>query len=294
MRAVFIGCVESSRRTLKALLAIRILEIVGIVTKQKSGFNSDFCSLVEIAEREQIPYFIDVNNNKESLEDWLRSLNVEVIFCIGWPYLLSKNVLNVAAKGVIGYHPTDLPRNRGRHPIIWTLALGLKQSASTFFVMNEMPDAGPIVDKKLVFVGPEDNASMLYERLMQAAEIQIVQIARRIVSNTLVLEPQDLSKGNVWRRRSKQDGLIDWRMSSLGIHNLVRALDKPYPGAYSFFNGSEVKIWRVRLATCDEEYLEPGKVLDVHGNCIVVKSGDAAIEIVEHEFPSLPVIGDYL
>lgn len=80
-------------------------------------------------------YSIDINDN--SSVKFIRECNPDIIYCFGWSQLIKSEILNIPKLGVIGNHPAELPKNRGRHPIIWALALGLKQTASTFFIMNE-------------------------------------------------------------------------------------------------------------------------------------------------------------
>ena len=82
-------------------------------------------------------------NNK-----WIQDLNPDLIFCLGWSSLLKRSTLDIPKFGVIGYHPSLLPKNKGRHPIIWALALGLKETGSTFFLMNEGVDTGKIINQK--------------------------------------------------------------------------------------------------------------------------------------------------
>lgn len=294
MRTVFIGCVESSRRTAEKLIASAVLEVVGVVTKQQSNFNADFCSLVDLADKCGIPHFVDNANDQERLVPWLTHLQPDVVFCVGWPYLLKDELLAIPPRGTIGYHPSDLPHNRGRHPIIWALVLGLERTASTFFMMDTKADAGPIIDKVLVDIRPDDSAADLYARLMEQAELQVVRVARALVSNNVILRPQSLHVGNVWRKRGKQDGRIDWRMSSAAIHNLVRALSHPYPGAHCETSGGDIKIWRVRPKEYKEKNIEPGKVIRSVDGRLIVKTGDGAIEIMEHEFLYIPSEGTYL
>ena len=80
--------------------------------------------------------YVDDVNSKDNY-NWIKSLNPDIIFCFGWSNLLKKDILTLAPMGVLGFHPSKLPQNRGRHPLIWALALGLKKSASTFFFMDE-------------------------------------------------------------------------------------------------------------------------------------------------------------
>ena len=89
--------------------------------------------------------------------------------------------------GVLGFHPTKLPQNRGRHPIIWSLALGLKKSASTFFFMDEGADSGKILSQKNFEILDSDDAQSLYDKFVNIALLQIEnflpQLKKKNLSN---------------------------------------------------------------------------------------------------------------
>ena len=298
MKVGVIGCVEFSEAMLRTLLDAPEVEVVGVVTKTMSAFNSDFRDLGPLAQSHGAPVFHQGAGDQQAMIDWFRALAPDVIFCVGWPNLLDEGLLDIPRHGVVGYHPTDLPRNRGRHPIIWTLALGLEETASTFFRIDGGVDSGPILSKVKVPIGPDDDAGVLYARLIEAGRAQLSEIVRRLATGRQTLTEQDLGQGNVWRKRSKADGRIDWRMSARTIHNLVRALNRPYPGAWCEVGSGEarreINIWKTRPAPCDQINLEPGRVLKVAGAVILVKAGDGAVEIIEHDFDVLPTEGDYL
>lgn len=298
MRVGVIGCVEFSEAMLRALLDAPEIEIVGVVTKTRSAFNADFRDLGPLARSHDVPVFHQDAGDQREMIDWFGARAPDVIFCVGWPNLLKEALLVIPPHGVVGYHPTDLPRNRGRHPIIWALALGLDETASTFFRIDGGVDSGPILSKVKVAIGPDDDAGALYARLVEVGRTQIVETARRLGSGQQTVVEQDLDQGNLWRKRSKIDGRIDWRMSAATIHNLVRALNSPYPGAYREVGTAaphrEINIWKTRPLPDDRINLEPGLVLKVTGEFILVKAGVGAIEIIEHDFDVLPAEGDYL
>lgn len=295
MRVVFIGCVNFSYIILEHLFRIKRMQIVGIISQQNSSFNADFRSLRPIAEKKKIPYYCCTHNNQTDMGLWINDRTPDVIYCFGWPFLLKRVVLEIPRLGVIGYHPTALPLNRGRHPIIWTLALGLKKTASTFFFMDEGADSGDILNQEFVIIENGDDAGTLYEKLLNKAKKQVTIFSNQLIDGHYARIQQDSSKANYWRKRSKEDGRIDWRMSSRTIHNLVRALTKPYIGAHCIYNNSEVKIWRTEeILYFLDENIEPGKVLESKNNNIIVKCGESAIRITQHEFPKLPHAGEYL
>jgi len=292
MRIVFIGTVEFSLKALEKLIELDA-NIVGVCTKEKSSFNTDYADLTKVCKANQIPYKYVDNINSEDSVKWIRKLNPDIIFCFGWSSLIKKELLELPKMGIVGYHPANLPKNRGRHPLIWALALGLKKSASTFFFMKEGADDGDILSQKDYEILYEDDARTLYEKVTNLALKQIEEFLPKLENRTFKVKKQDETLANVWRKRSKKDGEIDFRMCSLSIYNLVRALTKPYAGAHVVYKGEDVKIWKVSEEDCDLENIEPGKVLEVKENTILVKCYDKAVRIIEHEFKQLPKVGEY-
>ena len=295
MRIIYIGTVIFSARALEKLISIKA-DIVGVVTRKESSFNSDFFDLSVIAEPHRIPIHYTSNINGVATVNWIRELYPDVIFCFGWSNLIKKEVLDIAPHGVIGYHPSLLPFNKGRHPLIWAKVLGLTTSGSTFFFMDEAADTGDILSQKEFVIDFNDDASKLYNKVSEIAMNQIEEFCSELESGNYKRIKQNPTIGNSWRKRGKKDGLIDFRMSSKSICNLVQALSKPYLGAHIEYNGNEIIIWEVCLGEYDvtNNNIEPGKVISTSKNCVEVKTGDSSIWLVCHEFNELPIPGTYL
>ncbi|MBO6781911.1 MAG: methionyl-tRNA formyltransferase [Alphaproteobacteria bacterium] len=294
MKTVFIGSVIFSRTVLAALAAQPDVEITGVVTRRAAPASGDFASLRDDAATLGAPCLEADDTDNAALAAWIRDHAPDALFCIGWNRLLTGEVLAIAPKGTIGYHPAALPENRGRHPIIWALALGLSETASTFFLMDEGADTGAIVDQEPVPIGADDDAGSLYARLQDVASDQITRFVPRLADGTLAPRPQDPQAGNSWRKRGPEDGRIDWRMPAQSIRNLVRALAAPYPGATCLVGGHDVVVRRAEIVADAPRNLEPGKVLSVEGKSLVVKCGGGAVRLTEHDIDPLPEPGAYL
>jgi len=293
MKILFIGTVEFSLHMLEKLVSLDI-DLVGVCTKKHSGFNSDFADLTPLCKLHSIPYLhLEDINSKESVQ-WIKRLNPDVIFCFGWSFLLKKEVLTIPKLGVVGYHPAKLPKNRGRHPLIWALVLGLESSASTFFFMNESADSGDILSQVDFNISYKDDAASVYKKVVDVALQQVEDIVFKLQNGTLSTVKQDNSVANTWRRRTELDGLIDFRMNSRSIYNLTRALTRPYMGAHINYNGNNFSVWKVKEVEDCRHNFEPGMVLEAVDRTFVVKSYDGAIEIMEHDFDTLPKVGEYL
>lgn len=295
MKIVFIGTVEFSYLALETLIEMNA-EVVGVVTKSVSKFNSDFYNLTPLCEENNIPYIYYSKDTKEDCEEFIFDKKPDVIYCFGWSHILNRRVFDFPTYGTIGYHPADLPNNRGRHPIIWALFLGLNETASTFFFMDEGADTGDIVSQEKILISDNDTAQTVYTKLKKVAVNQIKRLTIELAENdgkvTRIF--QNKNEGNYWRKRGKKDGEIDFRMSSKAIYNLVRALTRPYVGAHINYQGEDIIVWKVEEVPVALDNLEPGLVLENDGNIIVVKCYDNAIKIVDHEFSDLPKKGEYL
>ena len=293
MKIVFIGAVTFSEKTLEKLIALKA-DISGVCTLKKSSFNADHVDLTQLCMKHNIPvrYTTDINSDENI--SWIKTLVPDVIFCFGWSRLLKTDLLNLAPLGVLGYHPAALPANRGRHPLIWALILGLNETASTFFFMDDSADSGDIVSQYPIKISENDNAGTLYKRIVETALQQIDEFLPTLQSGDCKRIKQDHSKANTWRKRDKNDGKIDWRMSAMTIHNLVRGLTKPYIGAHIEYKNEIIKVWETKVIRGGEKNIEPGKVILVGNNGIVVKTGENSIRLIKTE-PVLDIgLGSYL
>jgi methionyl-tRNA formyltransferase len=292
MRIIFIGSVFFSRIILEKLIDLNA-DVIGVITKSESEFNNDFEDLEPIAKKNNIPcrYVHDINDPASI--DWIKQLKPDIIFCFGWSNLIKKEILNSCPMGVVGFHPALLPLNRGRHPLIWAKVLGLKKSGTSFFFMDEGADSGDILDQKEFEILFEDDASTLYKKMTVNALHQVESFLPKLKQGSFSRLKQ-LTGGNTWRKRNVSDGLIDFRMNTESICNLVRGLSKPYAGAHCILKGEEVKVWEVEFANSDEINLEPGKVLEIIGDGIKIKTADGAVVINKHSFLVLPEIGTYI
>ena len=293
MRILFIGAVDFSAHALRKLINMQA-NVVGVCTLSHSRFNADHCDLTPIARDANIPSRITPNINDENVIRWIREHDPDVIFCFGWSRLIREPLLSVPKLGVVGYHPASLPANRGRHPLIWALVLGLKETASTFFFMDEGADSGDILSQVKVSIDDADDAGTLYSKVTDIAIQQIGDFVPKLAVGRVSRQPQCARLANVWRKRGPADGRIDWRMSAQAIHNLVRGLTKPYVGAHFDHEGQSIKVWQTSIEASCAANLEPGKILKVDSLGVVVKTGDCAIRLLNYDPKTTLSAGSYL
>lgn len=293
MRIGYIGAVEFSRRILERLLEMQA-NVVGVVAQEKAGFNADHFDLSELCVRRDVPWTYSADVNSDETYRWLEARRPDVLFCMGWSRLLKPRLLSLAPVGAIGFHPAALPANRGRHPVIWALVLGLRETASTFFFMDSSADGGDIISQVSIEITDTDDAGTLNTRITERALDQIATFVPLLAAGVAPRLKQDASKANVWRKRGVMDGQIDWRMSAQAIDSLVRALTKPYVGAHLIYQGAPVTVWKAEIVNDVPPNLEPGKVLGVSTKGVIIKCFGGGIRLI-HTTPTFtPAIGEYL
>lgn len=204
--------------------------------------------------------------------------------------------MRIPPLGTVGFHPAELPKNRGRHPLIWAIVLGLSRTASTFFMIEPGVDNGDIVSQVSVSITGQETAQSLYDKIMAEAINQVIAFTQQFEDGSIVLTPQDNSAANTWRKRGENDGLIDFRMRAETICRLVRALSAPYVGAYFVYKEEKYKVHDAEVITDTAGYenVEFGKVLSVKSNrSFLVKADDGLVNILDCDDILLEA-GDYL
>ena len=245
-RIVFVGAVKASRHCLVEVLSNHG-NVVGIITlaREDAGHHSDYADISYLAYQHGISVRFVLDINESYTVKWIRSLHPDLIFIFGWSQIVRKEVLDIPRLGCIGVHPTLLPKNRGRHPIIWALVNGLTESGVTFFYMDEGADSGDILWQKSFPITLEDDAGSVYKKVMELESEAIREFLPQLEAGNAPRTPQDHSQATYWRKRTEDDGLISWTAPAMETYNLVRGLTKPYIGAHTFVDGRKMRVWKV-------------------------------------------------
>jgi len=200
-----------------------------------------FGSVAQLAQSRGIETLLSEDLNH--LRERIRVISPEFMFSFYYRRMLPPEVLALARKGAFNMHGSLLPKYRGRAPVNWAILMGESETGATLHEMVAKPDAGRIVDQQRVPIGPDETAAEVFARVSEAAETVLKRSLPHLLAGTASLKKQDLSKGSYFGARRPEDGRIDWSKSALEIHNLVRAVAPPYPGAFS----GTMKVLRTRL-----------------------------------------------
>ena len=108
--------------------------------------------------------------------------------------------------------------------------------------MTAAPDAGDIVCQKKIAISDDDTARTLHEKLARTSRELLDEILPQIKSGKAPRTPQDAAEATYFGGRRPADGEIDWSDRAHQIRNLVRAVTRPYPGAFSSSGRQEVPV----------------------------------------------------
>lgn len=284
MKIVFIGTVQFSKCALEKLISLKA-DIVSVLTAKDTGSHSDYADLEPVCAAYGIECRRINDINAEEVKAYLMRKVPDYIFCFGWSQLLDKELLKIPASGVIGFHPALLPNNRGRHPIVWALALGLVKTGSTFFFMDEGADSGDMLSQREIPIAYSDDARSLYAKMNETALEQIEDFLPRLESGKFERIRQQEESATFLRKRNKGDGEIDWKKPSREIYNLIRALTYPYVGAHFTYEGRGIKVWGAKeIKSGEYKGAECGKIVRFNNDgSFVVKTGEDAICVLMYE-----------
>lgn len=203
-----------------------------------------FASVAELARRHGIPVITPDDPNATQIVAKIAAAQPDFIFSFYYRLMLGQPVLELARRGAFNMHGSLLPKYRGRVPVNWAIIHGERETGATLHEMVIKPDAGRIVDQQAVPILPNDLAVDVFRKVTTAAEIVLDRAALALLAGTARLIPQDLSRGSYFGGRRPEDGRIDWTNDAWSVHNLVRAVAPPYPGAFSTVGKKRLDIFR--------------------------------------------------
>lgn len=243
-RAVVFAYHNVGARCLRVLLAHGI-EVPLVVTHADAPTETIwFERVADIARLHGIETMLPAVPDAPELRERMVAAKPDFAFSFYYRHMLDPALLAVAPRGAFNMHGSLLPKYRGRVPVNWAVLHGERETGATLHEMVAKPDAGRIVDQLAVPILPNDTAHEVFAKVTVAAEIVLDRSIPRLVDGSAVLHPQDLARGSYFSGRRPEEGQIDWTRPAWTIHNLVRAVAPPYPGAFSRVNGFELRILR--------------------------------------------------
>lgn len=282
-RAVVFAYHNVGVRCLSVLLAHGV-EVTLVVTHRDNPSESIwFGSVADLARRNDLTVITPDDPNAPPVMAEIDAARPDLIFSFYYRHMISSAVLALAPRGGYNMHGSLLPRYRGRVPVNWAIIHGERETGATLHRMVERPDAGEIVAQQAVPILPDDTARDVFDKVTIAAEMALDRILPALIAGTAPHVAQDLSRGSYFGGRNAEDGRIDWTRSARAIHNLVRAVAPPYPGAWFEFKGLRSMLLQTQVvansgtARAQAQLLREGDRLLAH--CV----DGSALRLIEFE-----------
>jgi len=219
----------------------------------------------------------------------VRGLDPDFLFSFYYRSMLGRPLLAVPRRGAYNMHGSLLPRYRGRAPVNWAVLHGETETGATLHEMVEKPDAGRIVDQEAVAILPDDLAVEVFGKVTGAAERVLARSLPGLLDGSAALRAQDLSRGSYFGGRKPEDGRIDWSRPARRIHDLVRAVAPPYPGAFTEFEGRRLRVLRTRLLPRRDPAGAQAFLQAEGGRCLAACADGGVLELLELELDGEPL-----
>ena len=247
MHAVVFAYHDVGVNCLKALLAAGIQVDLVVTHQDDPNENVWFGSVAKLCADQDIPYLTPSANELLDLAPKLEALAPDYIFSFYYRYMIPAQILACAKIAALNMHGSLLPKYRGRAPVNWAILHGETQTGATLHIMEAKPDAGDIVGQSAVSIGPDETATDVFGKVSEAAVNVIKEVLPSLTQGKVPRKPNDLEKGSYFGGRKPSDGQIHWNQNATQIHNLVRAVAPPYPGAFTDHQGNTMIVARTSL-----------------------------------------------
>jgi methionyl-tRNA formyltransferase len=232
---------------LKALLHAGV-EIDLVVTHQDDpNENVWFGSVKKLCEEKNIAYLTPNANQLIDLVPQIQELAPDYLFSFYYRHIIPTELLACAKIAALNMHGSLLPKYRGRAPVNWAILHGETETGATLHVMEAKPDAGDIVGQSVVSIGPNETATEVFGKVSQAAVTVMNQLLPELVQGHVPRKPNPLALGSYFGGRKPADGQILWQQTAKQVHDLVRAVAPPYPGAFTDWQGQRMIVARTSL-----------------------------------------------
>jgi methionyl-tRNA formyltransferase len=247
-RAVVFAYHDVGVRCLKTLLSAQVDIPLVVTVPDNPSERRWYASVAATAVDYGLEVIAPESANTPEFERQLLALRPDFIFSFYYRSLLGAPLLAAAGRGALNIHGSLLPKYRGRAPLNWAILRGERETGATLHYMVERADAGDIVDQMSVPILGDDDAREVSAKVTVAAETILARSLPGLIDGSAPRRPQPIERGQYFGRRGPEDGRIDWQRPALEIHNLVRAVAPPFPGAFADVAGERWDIHRTRLS----------------------------------------------
>lgn len=236
--------------------------------------NIWFGSVAAFARERGIEAITPLDPNIPEVVARVAAARPDFLFSFYYRQMLKAALLAIPPRGAYNMHGSLLPKYRGRVPVNWAIIHGETETGATLHAMTEKPDNGAIVAQEAVPIGIDDTALEVFEKVASASGRTLDRALPALIAGTATHTAQDLSLGAYFGGRKPEDGRLDFTWPGTRIHNFVRALTRPYPGAFADIRGKRVIVWRTVITA---RRVPPGTPRLVADDGVALECGDGSV-----------------
>ena len=254
-----------------------------VFTDSKSEKIINFCKI------KNIPLFVGNPRNGRS-RNFLLENKCSVILSINYLFIIEEDVIKHPTKFAINFHGSLLPKYRGRTPHVWSIINNEQKSGITAHLIDNGCDTGDIIEQIEIEISKTDTGASILNKFNKKYFPLVQKVIDKIENDTISFKPQDHSKATYFGKRTPEDGLIDWNWHKERIFNWVRALSNPYPGAFSFMNGTKIIIDQVSFSNIGfNDGFENGTILQTYPLTVKCPNGVIQIDTLREKYANFEI-----
>jgi methionyl-tRNA formyltransferase len=253
--------------------------VVGVIAHPQTKESGSPGSVAEVARRMGLPVFQPDNVNDAAVVQTLGALAPDLTVLAGYGQIVKEPFIKLAPLGCLNLHAGRLPEYRGSSPMNWALINGETTFTLSIIAVDAGVDTGDVLMDRTFPIGVDDTIADLQAIANEAFPVILQDVLRQVETRTVQPRKQDESRAGYYPLRFPDDGLILWdQYTAEQVHNRIRALTDPYPGAWTFYEGRRFKLLRSKLAK-RRYHGEPGRVYLKNHNGVLVCASDKCLWI---------------
>lgn len=222
-----------------------------------------------------------LNFSEDELIEMVHEINPNVMLSCSFKYKIPSSLIQIKNLKIINIHGAILPHYRGANMLNWVIIKGCNESGITLHYMDETLDTGDILASIKYPINANEDANIIKNRMFEYTIKLFDENWEEIINNRCRIIKQDHSKGYYFPARKPEDGLINWHSNAKDINNLIRALVKPFPGAFSFYEGIYFRFEKAEILIDNKVHFKPGKIIKSDKNYIIVTSIYNLLKVTE-------------
>ncbi len=274
--------------------AVEMNGVDAFITLDETAFakrSAGSRAYIDICEQNNIPIFLVDTIKGDRAFEIISEHKPDLLVVLGWSEILPERLLDIPTVGTVGTHAALLPHNKGSAPINWSLIRGESETGNTMMWLSKDVDSGAIVDQIAFPISQFDTCKTLYEKVAVTNAEMLIKLIESLKNGVKPILPiSNNTDEPILPRRRPKDGLINWEQGARSIYDFVRALTKPYPGAFTFLYGKKYFIWEATVLPI-QSLEKPGTILGTgygyaqrgSGICVATKDNALWITSIEDE-----------